>query len=296
MNKNDKIKKNKRYNYHKRKTSGEITNKTNLKIEIKNQNNIINAQIIENNSNSILDNNNYEIVNCKNIIKYNDYEINNLQYDDALNYDKRSYTQYYFSLLKTKHLIIFTFYTKNDYNSRAIKVILFLFSFALYFTVNSLFFSDSTMHKIYEDEGDFNFIYQIPQIFYSTIITGLITKIIKFLSLTEKDILDIKKRKNESKNLDEIKFNLLYYFNIKYILFFILTFSFLILFWYYLSCFCAVYKNTQIHLLKDTLISFGISLIYPFGLNCLPGILRIPSLKSNNKKCIYDFSKIIQLL
>ena len=26
------------------------------------------------------------------------------------------------------------------------------------------FFSDDTMHKIYEDQGNFNFIYQLPQI------------------------------------------------------------------------------------------------------------------------------------
>ena len=85
-------------------------------------------------------------------------------------------------------------------------------------------------------------------------------------------------------------------FVIKYIIVFILIFLFSFLFWYYISCFCAVYKNTQIYLLKDTLISFGITLLYPFALNILPGILRIPSLKNTNHECIYRFSKIIQLI
>ena len=40
-----------------------------------------------------------------------------------------------------------------------IKVCLFFFSFGLYFTVNTLFYTDSTMHKIYEDNGSFDFIY-----------------------------------------------------------------------------------------------------------------------------------------
>ena len=228
--------------------------------------------------------------------KLNDYEINNLSYNDALKKDKRTYIQYYFSLLKTKHLIIFTFYTKTDYNSRIIKIILFLFSFGLYFTINALFFTDSTMHKIYEDQGTFNFIYQIPQILYSTIITGLINTIIKYLSLTEKDILDIKKEQNKKLNLDEKKSKLINYLALKFIIFFILLFTFLILFWYYLSSFCAVYKNTQIHLINDTLISFGLSLLYPFGLNLLPGILRIPSLKTKDRECIYKISQIIQLI
>ena len=83
---------------------------------------------------------------------------------------------------------------------------------------------------------------------------------------------------------------------IKFILFFILIFLFLIFFWYYLSCFSAVYFNTQIHLLKDTLIGFGFSLIYPFAFNLLPGIFRLPSLKNNKRKYLYRLSKIIQLI
>ena len=40
-----------------------------------------------------------------------------------------------------------------DANSKIIKLCLFLFSFTLYFTVNALFFNDTTMHKIYDDQG-----------------------------------------------------------------------------------------------------------------------------------------------
>ena len=53
------------------------------------------------------------------------------------------------------------------------------------------------MHKIYEDEGDFNFIYQIPQIAISSLISGVINTFIKYLSLSEKDILEIKRAKSE---------------------------------------------------------------------------------------------------
>ena len=62
--------------------------------------------------------------------------------------------------------------------------------------------------------------------------------------------------------------------------------------------FGAVYKNTQYHLLKNTLISFGLSMLYPFALYFIPGFFRIPALADHNKKkeCIYVFSKILQLL
>ena len=72
----------------------------------------------------------------------------------------------------------------------------------------------------------------------------------------------------------------------------------MLFFWYFISCFCAVYSNTQVILFKDTLISFAISMLYPIGINLLPGIFRIPSLraKKKDKKCMYSFSKIIALI
>ena len=69
----------------------------------------------------------------------------------------------------------------------------------------------------------------------------------------------------------------------------------MIFFWYFISCFCAVYKNTQKILIDDTLISFGISMLYPFGLNLLPGLLRIPAIKDpkRDKKMLYKISVLI---
>ena len=228
-------------------------------------------------------------------MSFNDYELNNLPYIQALEYDKRSFIDYYISLIKKKQLFIFTFYTQNDYNSKNIKICLFLFSFASYFIVNALFFNDSTMHKIYEDQGKYDLIYQIPQILYSTVISILINTIIKSISLTEKNILSIKK---ENINLKIQYVKITKWLKIKFISFFVIIFVFLLVFWYYISCFCAVYKNTQIHLLKDTMISFGLSLLYPFGLNFIPGFIRIPSLHAikRNRECMYRLSKIIQLI
>jgi hypothetical protein len=95
----------------------------------------------------------------KKIMAFNDEELNGLSYEQALKYDKRNYCQYYFSLLKTRHIILFTFCNSNDYNSKIIKIDLLLFNFSLEFTINTFFFNDDTMHKIYEDKGNFDLIY-----------------------------------------------------------------------------------------------------------------------------------------
>ena len=118
--------------------------------------NIINTNNEKNSKRNILNNiaSDQEIIKkAKIIMEYNDEEKNNLKYKQALKYDKRTYFEYYISLLKTKHLFIFSFFYNNDYNSRIIKVDLFFISFILYYAVNALFFNDNTMHKIYEDEG-----------------------------------------------------------------------------------------------------------------------------------------------
>jgi len=84
----------------------------------------------------------------------------------------------------------------------------------------------------------------------------------------------------------------------KLALFFILTFLLLILFLYYITCFCGIYINTQYHLIKDSIISFGLALIYPLGLLFIPGIFRLISLyaKNKDKEYIYKFSQFIQEL
>ena len=117
-------------------------------------------------------------------LNYNMYnfineELNSLSYDLAFNYDKRTYFQYYISLLRQKHLILFTFCNNQDYNIFILKLSLLLSSFSLYFAVNALFFNDDTMHDIYEKRGDAGIISQISNIFYSTIISCFINIIIK---------------------------------------------------------------------------------------------------------------------
>ena len=233
----------------------------------------------------------------KNKVNYNDYELNSFPYKMALQYDKRTYFQYYISQLKKKHLIIFSFFPANDYNSKIIKICIFFFSFSFYIFVNTLFYNDASMHKIYQSKGEYDFIYQIPKIIYSTLISGIIIFIIRYLALTEKNILQIKNEKN-NENIYIITKIKIRKIKIKFVLFFILSFIFLCFFWYYISCFCAIYKKSQIHLFKDTIISFTLSLLYLFLLNLLPGIFRIPSLrdKNKNKECLYKFSKVVQLI
>ncbi len=228
----------------------------------------------------------------------NDYELNTLPYIAALKYDKRTCCDYYCSLIKNKQLLAFTFCSFNDYNSGIIKKFIFFLSFALHYTINALFFNDSNMHQIYEDQGEYNFSYQFPKILISAISSSIILRIILItLVLTDKNILEIKQQITYEQ-AQQMKVKTLKCMNIKFAVFFVLNFILLILFWYYLTCFNAIYENTQIYLIENTFISFGLSLLYPFIINIFPTALRINSLddKKGNKIYLYKVSQILQIL
>ena len=174
----------------------------------------------------------------------------------------------------------------------SIKICLFFFSLALNFLVNALFFTDETMHKIIEDEGVFNFVYNLPITIYSTIISFSINFIIKKLALSENAILAIRRKKN-LKDIEELakktKTNLI----IKFVLFFTISLILLSTFWFYIGCFCVVYTNTQIYLIKETLISFAFSLIIPFVIYLFVCVIRIKSLNKPGE-CLYNISQSLQ--
>ena len=138
------------------------------------------------------------------------------------------------------------------------------------------------MHKIYIDDGTFDLAYQLPQMIYSLIISSIFSIIVEHLGLCEKDIVEFKKSNSKKeKILSKIK--------IKIIIFFIISYILLFFSWIYLGCFCAVYKNTQIHLLLDVLSSFCLSFITPFFVVLLPCILRIFALQDKKGKRVVLF-------
>ena len=235
-----------------------------------------------------------EIENYKNM---NDDELNSLEYEKALIYDKRTFFQYYWSLLKKEQLILFTFFPTNDYNLVSLKMTLFVISLSLEITINGFFFTDDTMHQIHEDNGDFDLIYQIPQILYSSVISTVLNSLLQKLALSEDSFLSLKQINNYEKAIRQSE-SIKKCLTIKFIVFIVISFILILFCWYYISCFCAIYLNTQSILFKDTLISLLLSNIYPFGLCLLPGICRISALQAEkkDKKCLYKFSGFVELI
>jgi hypothetical protein len=155
----------------------------------------------------------------------------------------------------------------------------------MYFCFNTLFFSDESISHIYSKSGSYDYIYFIPKAIISTFISGIINLFFKFLALNNSKKLKV--------NLNSYK-KYLKSSQIKLGIFFLMQFLFLLFFWYFTSCFCAVYVNTQKHLIKNCIISFLFSMIFPFFYVIIITILRLVGIRKKNK-ILYNISKFLSI-
>ena len=236
------------------------------------------------------------------ILDYSSTELNDLPYEKAKELDERTYCVYYLNLLKSNNMFLFAFFKSDDYNSRIMKINLFFYMFIIHFGVNALFFDENEISRMRKNNTDNKTVKKTDrQIYislslsiYSFIISIILKKLLKFLSLSENNILKLKRK--EENDLDKETKSIKRIILIKFIFFFILSLVILIFFFFYLSCFCVVYKKTQFSIITNCLSSFGDDFIFPFFLDLIPGLLRICALKGKNKKYLYCLSKLIQML
>ena len=217
--------------------------------------------------------------------KIKDDILNKLPYEQAIEKDKRSFSNYYLSEIKNSQSFIFTFISSDDGNNKFIKIILFIFNISMYICWNTLFFSDTSISYIYSQSGSYNYIYFLPKSIVSSILSGLINTIFKLLALNN----SIKLKSSYHK----YKKNLLVT-QIKLGMFLLLQFFFLLFFWYFTTSFCAVYINSQKHLFKSCLLSLLFSMIFPFFFVIMITILRLVGIRKKSK-ILYNISKFLSI-
>ena len=100
---------------------------------------------------------------------YDNFELNNMNYQDACDLDKRSCLRTYWSVLKREHYVLFTFCSRNDYNLFYVKIERFFILICTEMTMNGMFFVHETMYK--KRTGDTSFAQKIPQFVFSLLVS-----------------------------------------------------------------------------------------------------------------------------
>ena len=226
---------------------------------------------------------------------FDNFELNNMDYYDASDNDKRSCIRTYFSVLLREHYVLFTFCSRNDYNLFYVKIERFFILICTEMTMNGMFFVHETMYK--KRTGGLTLGQKIPQFVFSLLVSHAIEVLLCFLGMTDVHYYEIKGLPKKEKN-DERIFKILDKMKRKLIGFFVFTFLLFLFHWYFISAFCAVYQNTQIIFLRDSGISILTSLIDPFIIYSFTCILRAISLSKCCKKklsCVYKLSDLIPI-
>ena len=154
------------------------------------------------------------------------------------------------------------------------------------------------MHKIYKSGGKHDFIDQLAQMVYSTIISQILQIYINYLTMTDIDYYKLKELKKDNNINSKKALSVIKCIKIKIIAYFISTFFMFLFFWYSCAAFCAVYANTQGIFVADSYMSFLMGLLYPFILYLAPAGLRYISLKAKkqkNLKILYSLSDKIPI-
>jgi hypothetical protein len=228
---------------------------------------------------------------------YDDYELNHMEYKEALKEDKRSFWQIYWSILKRDQLILFGFASWNDYNLYYVKIVRFLFTILTLMAMNGFLYADKSIHYLYLNGVKYNFGKQILQIVLSIIITHVMEILLCFLSLTDRHIYEIKGLPKREATAEKI-FEILRKMRIKLIIFYIMVVLISLFYWYFISAFCAVYHNTQGLYILDCVLSFIFFSIDPFIIYALVTLLRVLSFKKlGNKKIksLYTISRLFPI-
>ena len=219
-------------------------------------------------------------------------ELNGLEYQYALLFDKRSFCEIYISVLKKQNILILCLsYCSKDYNLWILKFSFLMFQFAIFIIVSAFFFTDNTLNNIYENKNKFDIPFMVRQLALTFLICLGINIIFKILMITDILILRMKYEKDSS---DEGNYSI----KCILILYFIFCLLIILFGWYYISCFCAIYRHTQIILMKCAGYSLCITFLYQIFFSLLSPAFRKCALnsKTKDKKCLYEFSKILSYL
>ena len=218
-------------------------------------------------------------------------QLNFAEYNIAFKQDHRAFIKYYWSLLKMKQLFVFTFYTSDDFILRTTKIALFILFIGFYLTFTALFFNDSIMRAIYIYKGNTNAAVHIPNIILSSLCCLVASLIVRFVSLNEREISKITQLNNE-KERRQLADKMKSISKVKLIVMYAISGALLFLFWYYVSAFCAVFKNSQGHYFTNVLVAFILCNLWPCVISLIPALLRKKALDNGNET-LYKVSQII---
>ena len=208
---------------------------------------------------------------------YSKFVLNYYNYKQAIKYDMRDFWRIVFICMLHRQSILHTFFFKTDLEPQSLRICLFVFHYSCDFFLNALFYSTTKISDRYQYEGDYLFFYSLVNnltiSLFSTLTSFVLRLVLKYLINSKRRIEKIFRQeekimfKNKKAELPTVKKNqmvkkikgIISCLKIKIIIFILIEFPLMIFFTYYITVFCAVYGQTQISWITDSVISLLMS-------------------------------------
>ena len=220
------------------------------------------------------------------------YDLQDMDYEEAILYDKRGYLKMYLGFLLDSQIILGTFCTDNHLDLFIIKLSFLICTFQISFFLNALFYSDEYISNAYHNDGVLDFFAGLPKSIYSLVATLFTTTLLRMLSNSKSELMNLIKGKRKNNNYALLIHLKLIKLGKKLVFYFILVYIFSLFFLYYVTAFCAVYPNSQKYWFYGCLESFGIDSLYSFGACIFLAFFRYISIKKHIK-CFFILANII---
>ena len=278
----------------------------NINININNKNNIIynkpktnsKLKINDNVQSNILNKSKSESKTCKiNIEEYLEDDLDEMDFDNALKNDKRSFCQYYIHRIKVKQMIVNTFCSDDIIRPFPIKLLLLLLNIDLYFVINGLFFSEDYIMELYHLDKKDGFLDFIPRsigrFFYATLVGVILDIIIGCLFIEENKIKRIYLRNKN--DLLQMKYEISKInksIRTRYKIFIFICIFISMISWYYVSCFNNVYSSVKLEWIKSSIVIIIIMQLLSCLIVLLEALLRHMSFEFKSEQ-IFKFKKFL---
>ena len=212
-----------------------------------------------------------------------------LDYDEMLIREKRSFCKIFLDKLVTSQMIINLFYSKVWIIPKSIKVIFIIVMIDLYLVVNAIFYNEAYISELYylnKTETLFSFVPRsLNRILYTSIASAVLDFIISLLFPTENKIKKILIRKKN--NISEMRIKVFITTNNiinNYWIFICISYVLTIFSWFYITCFNNVYPYLKIEWIKSSIFILILMQFISILICFLYAFFRVLSIKCKSEK------------
>ena len=228
--------------------------------------------------------------------QHDPHELITLPLYQACELDQRSVMSLFGTTLCDKLFLI----NLCNYNDTSEPLLLRIFAFVFDITcllfLSALFFNENYLStrfvQAHTNNKNIHYGYiwtnESPKSAYAALVAVVLIMLMNFGTRTRKELTRLHVQKTE-KNFEELKSHTFHALKVKHIIVFVVDMLLMILFWYYCSCFCSLFSQTQVDLVLTTINTAIYCVVFILFIYLLFCIMRVYSLECKSN-CLYQFS------